>query len=151
MTDAPPALPHDVDALHALLHAARAAHVALLAERNTLAAERDELAVRTAKLEHIVAEMRRALYGRRSERIDDDQLALALEALEAEHAKTEAQAEKADPALKTERTKKRRASRMPGLVQLLQLSLAEEENADQLLNQLARPLMSAARMPEPVA
>jgi Mn-containing catalase len=40
---------------------------------------------------------------------------------------------------------------MPGLVQLLQLSLAEEENADQLLNQLARPLMSAARMPESVA
>jgi len=40
---------------------------------------------------------------------------------------------------------------MPNLVQLLQLSLAEEENADQLLNQLARPLMSAARMPEPVA
>jgi Mn-containing catalase len=39
----------------------------------------------------------------------------------------------------------------PGLVQLSQLSLAEEENADQLLNQLARPLMSAARMPEPVA
>ncbi len=41
--------------------------------------------------------------------------------------------------------------RMPHLVQLLQLSLAEEENADQLLNQLARPMMSAARMPEPVA
>jgi Domain of unknown function (DUF892) len=30
------------------------------------------------------------------------------------------------------------------IVQLLQLSLGEEENADQLLNQLARPLMSAA-------
>jgi Mn-containing catalase len=39
---------------------------------------------------------------------------------------------------------------MPDLVQLLQLSLAEEENADQLLNQIARPLMSASRMPEPV-
>jgi manganese catalase len=37
--------------------------------------------------------------------------------------------------------------KMPELVQLLQLSLAEEENADQLLNQVARPLMSAARMP----
>ena len=37
--------------------------------------------------------------------------------------------------------------KMPGLAQLLQLSLAEEENADQLLNQVARPLMSAARMP----
>ena len=40
---------------------------------------------------------------------------------------------------------------MPDLVQILQLSLAEEENADQLLNQISRPLMSAARMPEPVA
>jgi len=37
--------------------------------------------------------------------------------------------------------------RMPMLVQLLQMTLAEEENADQLLNQAARPLMSAARMP----
>jgi Mn-containing catalase len=40
---------------------------------------------------------------------------------------------------------------MPDLVQLLQLSLAEEQNADQLLSQVARPLMSCARMPEPVA
>ena len=37
--------------------------------------------------------------------------------------------------------------KMPALVQLLQLTLAEEENADQLLNRVARPLMSAARMP----
>ena len=37
--------------------------------------------------------------------------------------------------------------KMPALVQLLQLTLTEEENADQLLNQVARPLMSAARMP----
>jgi Mn-containing catalase len=39
---------------------------------------------------------------------------------------------------------------MAPLVQLLQTSLAEEENADQLLNQLARPLMSVAKMPESV-
>jgi Mn-containing catalase len=39
---------------------------------------------------------------------------------------------------------------MPDLVGLLQATLAEEENSDQLLNQLARPLMSSARMPEPV-
>jgi Mn-containing catalase len=37
--------------------------------------------------------------------------------------------------------------KMPALVQLLQGTLAEEENADQLLNQVARPLMSSARMP----
>jgi Mn-containing catalase len=36
------------------------------------------------------------------------------------------------------------------IVQLLSKSLAEEENADQLLNQVARPLMSVARMPAPV-
>src|SRR5215467_15132081 len=58
MTNAPSALPHDVDALHALIHAAREAHAAAIAERNTIAAERDQLAVRNAKLEEIVAEMR---------------------------------------------------------------------------------------------
>jgi Mn-containing catalase len=36
------------------------------------------------------------------------------------------------------------------IVQHLNLSLGEEENADQLLNQIARPLMSAARMPAAV-
>jgi Mn-containing catalase len=36
------------------------------------------------------------------------------------------------------------------VVQHLSRSLAEEENADQLLNQVARPLMSAAKMPAPV-
>ena len=56
----------------------------MLAERNTIAAERDQLAARNEKLEYIVAEMRRAQFGRRSERITDDQLALALEELETE-------------------------------------------------------------------
>ena len=37
--------------------------------------------------------------------------------------------------------------KMPTLVHLLQASLAEEQNADQLLNQVSRPLMSSARMP----
>ena len=40
--------------------------------------------------------------------------------------------------------------KLPDVVHLLQLSLAEEENADQLLNQVARPLMSSARMPAAV-
>jgi Mn-containing catalase len=37
--------------------------------------------------------------------------------------------------------------RHSAIVQYLNLSLGEEENADQLLNQIVRPLMSAARMP----
>mgnify|MGYP006266960481 CR=1 FL=1 len=119
MRNAPAALPDEIDALHALILAERAAHAtahaAAIAERDTIATERDQLAVRTAKLEHIVAEMRRAMYGRRSERINDDQLALALEALETELAKSEAQAEKTDPRLKSERTTQRRASRKDNL------------------------------------
>ena len=38
----------------------------------------------------------------------------------------------------------------PNVAQQLAKSLAEEENADQLLNQLARPLMSVAKMPAAV-
>ena len=120
MTNAPPALPDDIDALKALVIAAREAHAAALAERNTIAVERDLLAVRTAKLEQIVAEMQRARFGRSSERIDDDQLRLALEALETEHAKVQAEAEKAKPELKVVRAKQRRRSRTENLDHLPQ-------------------------------
>jgi Mn-containing catalase len=41
--------------------------------------------------------------------------------------------------------------RQPHIVQLLTKSLAEEENSDQLLNQVGRPLMSVVRMPAAVA
>ena len=108
MTNAPSALPTDVDALHALILAERAAHAAILAER-------DQLAAHNEKLEYIVAEMRRAMFGRRSERIDDDQLALALEALETAHAKVQAEAEKANPALKSAAARQRRKSRTESL------------------------------------
>jgi transposase len=43
-----------------------------------------------AKLEHIVAELKRAQFGRRSERITADQLALALDELETAAAKANA-------------------------------------------------------------
>jgi transposase len=115
MTNVPSALPNDIDALKALILAERAAYAVVIEARNAALAERDTLAVLNTKLEHIVAEMRRAMFGRRSERIDDNQLALVLEALETEHAKTEAEAEKADPKLKSERARKRRASRNDNL------------------------------------
>jgi hypothetical protein len=74
-------------------------------------AERDTLAARNTRLDAIIQEIRRPHFGRKSERITDDQLALALEELETSLAKAEAEDEKADPALKTGRTRKRRASR----------------------------------------
>ena len=50
-------------------------------------------------------------FGRRSEKLDPDQLNLALEDLEQAVAETEAEQEKADPALRTARAEKRRAGR----------------------------------------
>ena len=105
-------LPDDIDALRALLQAERASRAAIVAER-------DKLVVRNARLEAIIAEIRRAHYGRKSERITDDQLSLALEELETSLAKAEAEDEKADPALKTAATRKRRASRHENLDHLL--------------------------------
>jgi Mn-containing catalase len=40
--------------------------------------------------------------------------------------------------------------RQPAIVQLLTMSLGEEQNAGQLLDQVAQPLMSVARMPASV-
>jgi transposase len=114
----PDALPDDIDALRALILAERAAHAAVVAERSTLTIERDLLNARNARLEstntklqEILAEIRRAHFGRKSERITDDQLAFALEGLETSFAKTEAEAAKADPALKAAAKKKPRTSR----------------------------------------
>jgi transposase len=118
MTDSPSLLPNDLDALRALLLAERAAHAAAViarnaavAERNTAMAQRDQLAARAAQLEHILKELRRAHFGRKSERISDDQLALALEDLETALAKAEAEDERTDESLKRERTGQRRARR----------------------------------------
>lgn len=122
----PDALPNDLDSLRALIAAERVAHATahatVVAERNTITVERDLLAARNARLEsanarlqEILAEIRRAHFGRRSERITDDQLAFALEGLETSLAKVEAEAEKADPALKAARARKPRASRNENL------------------------------------
>jgi transposase len=104
MTTAADALPDDIGALRALILAERAER-AQLAQRNAM------LERLTAKLAHIVAELKRAQFGRRSERITDDQLALALDELETAAAKANAEAEKADPERKAAAVRKRRASR----------------------------------------
>jgi transposase len=111
MTTTAEALPDDIGALRALILAERAAHAATMAERAQLA-ERIAIVERAnAKLEHIVAELKRAQFGRRSERITGDQLALALDELETAAAQANAEVEKADPERKAAAARKRRASR----------------------------------------
>jgi transposase len=125
MTTANDTLPDDIAALRAMLLAERATHAAIAARAATLEttnatlqsvsalleARATRLESANARLQEILAEMRRAQFGRKSERITDDQLALALEDLETAAAKVEAEVEKADPVVKAAAKKKRRASR----------------------------------------
>ena len=125
----PDALPNDIDALHALVLAERAAKRLLILERDGLAAERDELNAANEKLHHLIAVLRRARFGRKSERLSEDQLALVLEELETANAKTEAEEEKKDEDLKRARAKKRRANRgaLPAHLQRIE-QVIEPEN-----------------------
>ena len=83
-------LPDDVAALKALLLAERA---------------------QSDRLRHLLAQLRRAHFGRKSEKIDTDQLNFGLEDIETAVAAEEAKLEKADVALKAANTRKRRANR----------------------------------------
>jgi transposase len=100
----PDTLPSDPDALRAMVLAERA-------EKQILIEERDELNAANEKLHHIISVLRRARFGRKSERLSEDQLILALEELETASAKAESQEEKKDGELKSKRAKKRRANR----------------------------------------
>src|SRR3954447_21280692 len=101
---APEPLPNDVAALRALLAEA-------WAERDAERAEKAQLAVQNDRLRHLIRQLQRLQFGRRSEKLDPDQLNLALEDVEQAIAETEAQQEKVDPAFKRARAETRRAGR----------------------------------------
>jgi transposase len=123
MTSVSDILPNDVEALRALLATKLADHATLVAERDGLRVELDQLTARNQRLEAIIAEIRRAHFGRKSEKINDDQLALALEELETSLAKSEAEADKAEdeaekagkPSNTGRRGNRRPRSRFPNL------------------------------------
>jgi transposase len=93
----PAELPDDPATLKALVVAARS--------------EKADLAEEVARLTAIVAAFRRAMFGRRSERLDPDQLALALEEASQESAEDRAAEDAAEPTLKAARARRRRANR----------------------------------------
>ena len=73
------ALPHDVDTLQKLVRL-------LAAERTSLSEAQAEI----ERLHLIIKKLQRSQFGRRAERLDDDQLHLGLEDIEVELARTEA-------------------------------------------------------------
>jgi transposase len=68
-------LPTDIEALHALV-------ATLCTERDAAIAERDQALSQNHRLQHLLQQLRRMQFGRRSEKLDADQFALALEDIE---------------------------------------------------------------------
>lgn len=125
MPQIPDDLPNDVATLKAMILAAREDRVrieaecqrlenaaqAMSAEAEGLAAEVARLTAQNERLDHIVAVLRRAQFGRRSERIGDDQIELALEDIETDHGRDDAAAEAAGAIARREGIKGRKANR----------------------------------------
>jgi transposase len=97
-------LPTDIEALHALVAAARA-------ERDAAITERDQALSQIDRLRHLLRQLQRAQFGRRSEKLDPEQLLLALEDIEQAIAGDEADDDKKDAVAARARGEKRRANR----------------------------------------
>jgi transposase len=97
-------LPTDIEALQALVAATRA-------ERDAAIAERDQALSQNDRLRHLLHQLQRAQFGRRSEKLDPEQLLLAFEDIEQVIAANDAEDDKKDPVAAQARADKRHASR----------------------------------------
>ena len=85
--------------------------MAALGERDAAIAERDAALSRNDRLLHLLRQLQRMQFGRKSEKLDPDQFALALEDVEQAIASSEAAADKQNKAAAAARAEKRRANR----------------------------------------
>jgi transposase len=119
-----PDLPTDAEALRALV-------LTMMAERDAAVAERDELAIQNDRLCHLLLKLRRFQFGRKSERLPEDQLQLGLADLETAIAKADAEAERHDPGLRRDSTASRRTNRgkLPAHLPRIEVELAPDDTA----------------------
>src|ERR1700687_4506740 len=115
-------LPVDIDALQALVMAA-------CAERDAAIAERDHALSQMDRLRHLLRQLQRAQFGRRSEKLDPEQLQLAIEDIEQAVASDEAAEDKKDLAGARKRADKRRANRgaLPAHLPHIDVTIAPED------------------------
>jgi transposase len=97
-------LPTDTETLHALVMNA-------WTQRDAAMAERDRALSQIDRLRHLLRQLSRAQFGRRSEKLDRDQLLLALEDIEQAIAESEACDDKKDVQAAKARAETRRANR----------------------------------------
>src|SRR5919107_3320310 len=105
--DDTPTPPEDPAALRALLLAAWAERDALASRCDGVTAERDALASRNERLQHLLLRLKRRQFGRKSERLPEEQLLFAFEEIEATLAGNAAEAGKQSPALRDGQRKRR--------------------------------------------
>jgi transposase len=112
-------LPSDIEALRALAMKA-------VAERDMLSAQNGILSSQNDRLRHLLKQLQRMQFGRKSEKLSPDQLGLALEDIEQAIAKSEAVIEKQVPDLPRA---KRHANRgaLPGHLPRLHQTIAPED------------------------
>lgn len=117
-------LPDDIETLRGLVRS-------VFVERDGLLAERDRLIEQNDKLRHLLRQLQRAQFGRSSEKLDPDQLQLALEDIEQAVARVAAAEEKRDPALQVARTRQRAAPRpsLPPHLPRIEIVIAPEDTA----------------------
>jgi transposase len=111
MSETTDQLPTDIGALHALVAALGVERDAVIAERDAALAERDRALSQNHRLQHLLRQLQRMQFGRRSEKLDPDQFSLALEDIEQAIAATGAEDDKTDPVGARVRADKRRANR----------------------------------------
>ena len=127
-------LPTDIEALQALLVAARA-------ERDAAIAGRDQALSQNDRLRYLLRQLQRAQFGRRSEKLDPDQLLLAIEDTEQAIAANEAAADKNDPVTAKARAEKRRSNRgaLPAHLPRVDVTIEPEDT-----NSAVRPCIGSA-------
>jgi transposase len=122
-----PSLPDNTEALCALVMAARAECDAERLAKIEVIAERDWLKSRVERLEHLVREFQRARFGRKSEKLDPDQLKLALEDLEQAIAEFEAEEEKKSKVPGTPRKREGNRGHLPDHLPRIHVTIAPEK------------------------
>jgi transposase len=122
-------LPTDIEALQALVAAARAERDAAIAKCDAAIIERDQALSQMDRLQHLLRQLQRAQFGRRSEKLDPEQLQLAIEDIEQAIAGDEAVQDRKDTAGARQRAERRRASRgaLPAHLPHIDVTIAPED------------------------
>lgn len=114
--------PPDANALDARLAAA-------LTERDAAIAERDAALIQNERLMHLLRQLQRMQFGRKSEKLDPDQFTLALEDIEQAVAASEAADDKRNKTAAASRAAKRRTNRgaLPAHLPRVHVTLEPED------------------------